>query len=691
MDTNLNLLIVDESLNDAEAFVSHLRNAGIAARSTCVSDPGDMEDALLENIDLLLCANEFSAFPPEKVIALLKNDTRDLPILVIAKEPTQDLYIEILRLGARDIVNGNNVEHISLIIKREMQLVDMKKRLKHAEQQLKETEDRCSALMESSRDAIGYMLEGMHIAANSVYLKKFGYDDPDDLLGIPVLDMIAPEDHKKFKQFLRAYEKNGKPTDSIEVRGQMPDGSTFDALLELSPASVDGETCTQVIIREKANSQELEQKIEHLSKLDLLTGLFNRQHFMKSIEAILATEDGAPFSLFYIMIDDFKKIRDTVGITDSDQVIAEIAQVIKSLARESDILTRFDDHVFTFLSQGRTSEEIAAFAEQIRISINGHKFEKSDQFVTTECSIGVEHMGGHLENSQEFLYNASTACETANIEGGNQVRIHNPIRQNDKKEVQQHSPEALKYALGNDLFSLLYQPIVGLQGDETENYCVLLRMQNKDGELILPENFLPAAMQHNLIFDVDCWVITHALQTLSEQRTKGRQLNLFIKVAGPSLSDKLLLHIVECMKKSKVHGSWIVFEIDDIDVRTYLQQMKSFINGLAKIKCRFAMDNFGIEANAEDMLHQIPANFIKIHGNLIKSLPDDEKNLKIVKQINDLAHEKGMKIIAKSVEDANTLALLWSTSMDYIQGYFLQEPTHELNYDFSGDNDDDDE
>jgi multidomain signaling protein FimX len=698
VNTTINILAITDTTNDIDTTVSVLRNSGTIANYTHADDEDGMKNALLtKKFDIAVCEERIEDIEPLSLIRLLKQNKINIPLIVLIDEFDEELTVEYLQIGAHDAVSSKNHEHLKLVILRELKSLEYSRQFESLEKQLKETEDRCESLMENSQDAIAYIQEGTHIAANSVYLSKFGYDDPDDLIGIPVLDMVDPAEHKKFKDFLRAYAKQDNVTTNLDIKGQMPDGSTFDALLEFSPATIEGENCTQVTIREKADSKDLEARIEHLSTLDLLTGLFNRQYFMKQLAAFLEKHKGTPSpdtALIYIILDDFRAIRNSIGIATSDEVLIEVAEILTGMKHQSEMLARFDDHVFTLLVPEKTADMVRKYADTICHQIKEHQFQRAGQFVTTECSIGVEFYANHVQNAQEFVYNADSAAESARMEGGDQVRVHNPISKSSTDEGEdssEHSLEAIRYAIANDRFALLYQPIVGLQGDASENYCVLLRMLDEEDELILPKDFLPSAIKHNYMQEIDEWVIENALKTLSERRAKGREINLFIKVTGASLGDKLILKIVDCMKRFKIHGNWIIFEIDDVEIRSHLKQTKIFLSALKKLKCRFALDCFGIEENIEAFIQQIPADFIKIDGSLIGELPSKEDNQKLVRKINELSHECEIKTIAKSVEDANTLAFLWSSSVDYIQGYFLQEPSNDLSYDFSGDDDDDDD
>jgi len=184
--------------------------------------------------------------------------------------------------------------------------------------------------MESSRDSIAYVHEGMHIFANGSYLEMFGFDNLEEIEGTPILDMVAPDEHASFKDFLRSFGKEGHEDTTLETRGMLPDGNFFAAIMEFDTASIDGEPCTQIIIRSQGvNNKELEQKIKFLSNQDVFTGLFNRQYFIEELElavtnVVAGTESAA---IVYLLVDNFKEIKDNVGIGIADMVISDIADL----------------------------------------------------------------------------------------------------------------------------------------------------------------------------------------------------------------------------------------------------------------------------------------------------------------------------------------------------------------------------
>jgi EAL domain-containing protein (putative c-di-GMP-specific phosphodiesterase class I) len=231
---------------------------------------------------------------------------------------------------------------------------------------------------------------------------------------------------------------------------------------------------------------------------------------------------------------------------------------------------------------------------------------------------------------------------------------------------------------------LLFQPIVSLKGDESENYEVLLRMQDEKGNTVMPGEFLPAAEKSGLMAAVDRWVLAHSIKAVTEQRDKGRPVVLFVKLSAASLKDEKLLPWLRDILRA-AHGvpETLVVEVSETVASNNLKALKVLIAGLKQLHVRLAIDHFGNAHNYANLLKHYDAQFLKLDASIIGKLTSSKESQDKVREICALAMEGKKKIVANAVEDPHTLAMIYSTGIDYIQGYFLQEPNPEMNYDFS--------
>ena len=685
----LQLLVIEESRNDAEALANVLRNAGQASRLAFAEDLEDIGTVLDQQLpELLLCAMGLEAVTLAEVAAVLEQRQLNVPLIAIAESADEKNVIDAMSQGAADLCSYDQPEHLQLVVKREMHHMMTGKRARDYELKFRESEKRARMLMESSRDAIAYVHEGMHIFANHSYLEMFGFDDLEAVEGTPILDMVAPAEHEEFKDFLRNYSKDGDQEGRLETHGLLPDGKKFRAEMEFTPASIDGEPCTQIIIRSQAgSSKELEQKLKYLSKQDVPTGLFNRQYFMEELE--LAVTDALSGStgagVIYLIMDTFKQIKDTLGIGGADIVISDIAALLRDQAEDNDIVARFGDHSFTLLRRDCDAEAFQALGEKLRQAVEEHIADVNDQSVTTTCSIGMSIVTESTPSAHEVISRADLACEVARSSGGNRVHMHNPVvDEKIGKERDQQMHALIKDALERDQFQLLYQPIVSLQGDAGGKYEVLLRMLNDEGEYILPTQFLPIADQTGQITEIDRWVIQHAIRALTEHRSQGADTQFFVKISAATLlNGELVKYIGNCMKVTGLPGEALVFEIAEKHAAQHLKHAKTFVKTLQELNCKTALEHFGASPNSFQLLKHLPVDFLKVDGSFIHNLASDTDNQAMVRSILETAKSMNRQCIAEYVQDAHSLAVLWQSGIQFIQGNFLQEPSEALNYDFS--------
>ncbi|OOZ35162.1 EAL domain-containing protein [Solemya velesiana gill symbiont] len=689
-DNAIELLIIEESLNTAEAEVNTLRNASLTIHPTNVTDEEGLLDVLEQDHDLILCSADNPNVSISSALATCKKALPNAPFIVIYMDQSPDVLLQAMRDGARDVVSADDPDHLQLVVKREFHDLLVRRELESIRDKLRETEQRCTSLIEHSRDAIAYVHDGMHVHANPVYLEMFGHVDLDEIEGLPILDLVSKDDHKRFKKFLRSLE-NKKDSARIEVKCRNSDDTLFDATMEFSPAAIDGEPCTQIIIRDHSQSKELQQKIALLSSQDVQTGLANRQFFMQNLEQKFDKhkENGGPFSLFYVTIDSFQQVRSSIGVAASDGLLLNIANLLSGIVEGEKLLARFGDHTFTILSEKSNSVDAEPLAELVRTTIEESSFEHNGENIGITASIGIAYLGEETNNSQEFLNHAYQACESARNEGGNRFSLYDVQEmqpsygeQEDKNEA--NVIELIRHALETDRFRLVYQPIVSLQGDTRENYAVLLRLLDNNDEEILPNYFLKYAEESNQMAEIDRWVIRNTIEKLAYERSNGRKINFFVTLSTAALEDEgMLLWVCDCLREQKAKGAWLTFQVKDSDLRSHTQSAKKLIDDLKKIKCQLAVDQFGSNPKGETLLKHLPVDYVKLDPSLMKDLATRQEKQDNLNALNSLALSFKAKTIATGVEDANSLAILWTVGVNYTQGYFLQEPSASISYDFS--------
>ncbi|MGN6520267.1 MAG: EAL domain-containing protein [Dokdonella sp.] len=683
-DNIIKLLLVDDSVDDAEQTISILRNGGIAVRPARASSEAELEAALEQQTpDLIIADLGCKDLPLQRVHELAERGGRDITLIACGRGVTEAAIVKAFREGARAMMLRDSHEHVQMIVRREFEALTMRRNVRRLEASLRESERRCEALLDSSRDPIAFVHEGMHVRANKAYLEMFGFDDFEDVEGMSILDMIASQDADDFKSLLKRLSKGEKPPQRLNLKAQRSDGSTFDATMEFTEASYEGEPCQQITFRLQTVDPNLTQELEAMRQKDLVTDLYNRQYLMTQLEeAVAKAANGkADQALLLLEPDNFKQVLDTVGLGNADVLLGDMATMLRRHAGEDLVAGRVSEHTFGLLLPAHDAEATRKLGEKLRNAFGEKIFEVGKQSISLTVSIGGALLGEKNANAATVLNSAMTALRSSQNEGGNRLNVTDPSEQ-DKAAVESTRRwlEAIDHALAHNGFVLYYQPIISLHGAEGDYYEILLRMAGPKGE-IPPAQFLPIAERNGRMPAIDRWVIANAIRAIAERERSGHKTTFFVKLTPQSLEDQTLLPwVAQQLKTARQRGDSLVFEMPESKVVTSLKPARAFAKGLEQIHCGFALEQFGSGLNSFQLLKHIPVNYLKIDRNFMAELPKHKENQEKIKEICDQAHHAGKLTVAEFVEDAASMSILFSCGVNFVQGNFLQEPEKILSH-----------
>lgn len=687
-DAVIRLLLVEDQLEDAEQLISHLRNGGMAVRP---QRPGSEEELVQllasQSVDMVLASIDAKYLPLAKVVEQVNTTGKDIPVLASTGVLDEKTALAALAMGTRDIALRNRPEHVQAVVRNEFAALLARRSLRHLEASLRETERRCDALIASSRDPIAYVHEGMHIRANDAYLEMFGFEGFDEIEGLSVLDLIGAGHADDFKQLLKKLSKGESPPRQMALQAQRTDGSTFDAVMEFTQATYEGESCLQIVFRQQTVDAEMVRELDTLRQRDSLTGLFNRQHFMTELEAavVRATEGKGQQAFLLVEPDHYENLLGEIGLAAADDLIKGIAQRLQSALDADTVAARLSDHSFAVLCLAHDHTHSLGQAEKVREAFHGHILEVGDRSVNLGVSIGGVQIGEKIASVSQVMGKSSQCLASCIGMGGNRIEIFDPAaRDRAEEERIQAWVQRIREALSDDQFVLHYQPIISLTGAVEENYDVYLRMRGQGGEIIPPMTYLAIAEEHGLLDDIDRWVIQHAIAVIAERMKAGKHTNLFVKVTPASLVEGgLEVFIGEQLKARGVPGDRLVLQIPESKVFTHLKAVQSFQKAVAALGCRVALEQFGTGLNSFQMLSHFDPAILKIDRGFITEL---SKNPDVQKQVRDIverAHAAGKQTVAEFVSDAGTMSVLFAMGMDFVEGNFLAAAGPAMNYDFS--------
>jgi diguanylate cyclase (GGDEF)-like protein/PAS domain S-box-containing protein len=687
-DAALRLLIVDDSVEAAEAIVSGLRNTGIAVRP---SRPEGAEQvaALISNQspDIALVARTAAIVPASSVLQQIASSGKDLPVLLVVEEIDEATVLEAMGLGARGVVLRRRMDHIVSTVRVEWSDLEARRALRKLEFQVRETERRCDALIESSRDPIAYIHEGMHIRANTAYLEMFGYESFDEVEGMSLLDMIASPYVDAFKTLLKQLSKGEAPPPRVEVEARTLDGNQFPAVMEFTPAMYEGEHCLQLVLRRQELDPGLAREVEELRQRDQVTGLLNRPTFLRALEDAVAdaAQNSSHHGFLLIEPDYYAKLLQEIGLDAADDLVAAYAARLRDAVPADVVLARFGEHQFAALSRGTSHEATLLLAEQVRAAFAGHVVEVSNRSLNATVSIGGVQIGEKIASVTAVLGKANTGVQSAGGMGGNRIELFDPgAADRAEEERVQAWVERIRDGLDSDRFTMAYQPLVSLHGEPGEIYEAYLRMTGEQGELVAPLAFLQIAEENGLLWEIDRWVVARALEVIGERMRAGKRTTLLVKITESSLhDDSLLKHIEEQIARHGADGSLLVVQLPESKVFTNLRAAQEFQTRAARSGVRVGLEHFGAGLNSFQLLAHFDADFLKIDRTFMEQLGTNAEYQKRLREITDKARALGKHTIAEHVRDAQSMTVLFGAGVDYAQGFFLAGVSQTMDYDFS--------
>ena len=436
-----------------------------------------------------------------------------------------------------------------------------------------------------------------------------------------------------------------------------------------------------MIFHDVSKDSGLFRQLSYQASHDTLTGLLNRREFENCLTtAIDRIQDNSEktHALLYVDLDQFKVVNDTFGHTAGDALLRQLSEEIQTKIRSTDILARLGGDEFGILLERCDEERANAVAEAIRDSIEGYRFEWQGSFTTVRCSIGVVLVTSENADAADLMSSADVACYSAKDMGRNQVHFYRDsdvsLRHEEMKWVSR-----ITSAVDEDRLELYFQPIISigqLDGEGCGHYELLLRMRDEDGNLVGPDQFIPAAERYNLMSTLDRWVIHEALSELAD-RSEGGSANytLAINLSGTSLSeDRFLDFVVDELKRQNLPPGAICFEITETAAISNLARVVHFMQTLKKLGCKFSLDDFGSGLSSFTYLKNLPVDYLKIDGHFISNVAEDSVDESMVRAIHEVGSALGIETIAERVENGKVLDKLGALGVEFAQGYYIARP-----------------
>lgn len=672
----LNLLAVDDDPSTVREIEGMLEDAYLDVH---FADTPNAIARLLDTtaIDLaLIHLHGGSRGLLEPLLRQLREQKRPIELIALVAQDGE-AALSAARAGVDGCALIDNPNAVARVVG---QRVAMLRHLAAQSESLRRVQDiqqRYNLLLESSSEAIAYLHEGLHIYANPSYLQLFGYARFEELEGFSILDLLTSDDGTvDLKHLLKSLNRGELPADQLPLDGVRSDGSRFRVWTEFAPAHYDGEPCTQILIRERiegADSALLAEELEKLRSQDLLTGLMNRQAFIRAIASEL---DRPPseghMAVLLASLDNHAALQTKVGAAATDILIRQTAEIFREAVNDDLLPARLADHIFAARIWFDERSEAEALATRIVETFSGRILEIRDRSPQVTASVGLAVGGAQSFTADELLAQAESALREAERTGGNSYVRYRPKSSTNGEDGGQWD-EKLRHALNNEEFRLVSLPITSMEDDEflISEFETRLRMEGSD-EIVMPSVFRPAAQQSGLSVALDRDLIRHVLRWLGAHPDfRG---DLLIPLGGSSITDdEFVGWLQQLVDEGQLNGPRLLLGFYEAEIRENLRELQRLMARFAIRGVRFALLEVSLSAKVDLLLKNIEVSYIKLAPDIGPALRGDERARRALEAMIAAGTDHDVRFIAPQVDNTSELAALWQFGITLVQDDFIRE------------------
>jgi len=436
-----------------------------------------------------------------------------------------------------------------------------------------------------------------------------------------------------------------------------------------------------IIFHDVTEIRGLTREMSYQASHDPLTGLVNRVEFERRLDQALTTSRGEHVGhvVCYLDLDRFKAVNDSCGHMVGDNLLREIAALLKQQVRDSDTVARLGGDEFAMLLIGCPLDKARQIAEDVCQAVSDYNFTWQDRVFDLGVSIGLVEIDHESGTAETALSAADSACYIAKQQGRGRIHVYSArdeLRARERGEIQWL--QRVQTALKENRFELFTQPIIATRGRVNQGPAaeLLLRMRDEAGKLISPTQFLGAAERYQLMSHLDRWVVRAALTSIASDTPhlpEGRSCS--INLSGQTLADEEFLeYVVDLLDHTGVAPSKICFEVSESAVMQNLDYARRFINVLHGIGCRFALDDFGSGIGSFSQLRRLSIDYLKVDGSFTRDIGESAVSRDMLMATINLSRSLDFLVIAEQVEDQDAFDALRELGVDYIQGYIVERP-----------------
>jgi diguanylate cyclase (GGDEF)-like protein/PAS domain S-box-containing protein len=540
-------------------------------------------------------------------------------------------------------------------------------------------EERLRALVRHSSDVVAVIDPSSRVRwlAESVH-GMLGYE-PEALVGRRLAELVHPDDAEALAPFLQdAAGQEGEATMlSVRLRGADDAYRHLELVADnrLSDPLIDG---ILLNMRDVSERLALLEQLRYQAFHDSLTSLPNRALFEDRLRRALVRlrRAGGLAAVMFVDLDDFKTVNDGLGHAAGDELLQVTARRLQDALRAHDTAARLGGDEFAVLLEDLADEDEALeVAERVRRALEP-ALTVAGQQVAPSASIGVAWPGPQ-DTAEELLRNADVAMYAAKERGKAQVAGFEDAMRVEVVERLELTGQ-LGGALARDELVLDYQPLIGLDGGAIAGFEALLRWKHPTRGRLAPDRFISLAESTGLIVPIGAWVIRTAcaqLRRWQEAHAWGRELEVSVNISAHQLADGELPAIVRAaVEEAGIGPHQLTLEITEGLLVEDGERIQRQLRELKQIGVGLAVDDFGTGYSALSYLRSFPLDLLKIDRSFVAGIDHDPDRARLVRDIVEMAHNLGLRVITEGIEEAGEAALVRELRSDYGQGYWFSRP-----------------
>ena len=682
-DRVLQVLIVEDSLADAEINVLSLEAGGLKVRARRVETQSEYLQALDAPTDIVLSDHAMPAFDAKRALKLLRERGSDIPFIVVSGHIGESAAVELMRLGANDYVRKDNLERLGPAVRRELAEADLRRQARLTAEKLDRQERNLDTLMHNlpgmvyrlKQDGPTWRFE--FVSEGCLALTGHEREVLVGGRGLEIWALMHGEpEGEPAEALMRALDSGAEFTLEHQIRCANGDVKWVwhrGAAVEGGP----GEAPRIEGFIADVTAQKVDRaKLNYIAHHDMLTGLSNRMVFEEELGRSLerVKRHFRNGTLLFIDLDDFKEINDTWGHQWGDVVLRAVAERLTACSRKGDILARLGGDEFALVMDDEQPDEIAGNVQRVLDEI-AKPIKVQGRELSITASIGVALFPENGEDVTSLLRNADAAMYAVKKAGRNGFRFF-AKKMNERARSMAVMRGALKQALRNEEFDLQYQPLVRLADRSVIGVEALARWKRTPAVLMAAQHFIPFAADTGMVTAIDHWVVRAACRQAREWHDAevpfGR---LALNLSVQTLSEPKLMAVLDAaLAEYGVDPKWLEVEITESVIMQDTIATQSALERFAELGVALTLDDFGKGYASLNNLRRFPLERVKIDRAFIADIPWEPADVQVCRTILALAESLRIETVAEGIENQEQALFLHHAGCVAGQGYYFAMP-----------------